>query len=350
MDITRFFNSDDVAAYLREIGYEFSMPEAAFIVHLSLDATLDERIAAWREIAEAMPDCPMGKRPWLERVPSTRAFLIDYANMKERELEAFCERDGSVFSSQHDEPGCGWRDDGNIFGSVEACLGYMREYWADEIDGSITGFRVAKTRVDRSDCGRDDWLYLNRDMEVTDVDCVAEEGPDLDRKLQFDGMWFAIPTPFERGDIVRDARHPGNGPFVLDWLPTWGKAEFLENGFSEGDQIVERADWRLAHWAGGGDISDMICGGFGISEDGDVYRDHMGWIYLDLERADDPPCEDRWAEVVSAYLKREIGFDEAQGLLRFLQIDNEAMKLQGYYDSRYDERYYPDGVWRRIRR
>lgn len=223
MDINRFFNSDDIAAHLRETGYEFSMPEAAFIVHLSLDATLDERIAAWREIAEEMPDCPMGKRPWLEHIPSTRAFLTDYADLKARELEAFGEQNGSVFCPQHEELGLGWRDDGSLFSNAEACFGYIRECWADEVDGSITGFRVTKTRVDQPNCGRDDWLYLNRNMEITDVDCVAEAGPDPNRKLQFDGMWFAIPTPFKRGDIVCDARHPGNGPFVLDWLPTWGK-------------------------------------------------------------------------------------------------------------------------------
>ena len=106
----------------------------------------------------------------------------------------------------------------------------------------------------------------------------------------------------------------------------------------------------MAHWSKGGDISDMICGGFGMSEDGDVYRDHMGWIYLDLERAGELPREDRRAEVVSAYLKREIGFDEAQGLLRFLQIDNEMRRLQEHYEGRYFERYYPDGVWGKIRR
>ena len=133
MDINRFFNSCDVAAHLRETGYEFSMLEAAFIVHLSLDATLDERIAAWREIAETMPDCPMEKRPWLERVPSTKAFLVGFADLKARELEAFCEQDGSVFSLQHEEPGLGWRGDGNIFGSAEACLGYMREHWGTEL-------------------------------------------------------------------------------------------------------------------------------------------------------------------------------------------------------------------------
>lgn len=295
MDIYRFFNSRDVANHLREIGYEFSMPEAAFVVYLSLGATLDEKVATWREIAEEMPDCPMGKSPWLERIESSRAFLIDYADMIERELETFCKQDRSVFRLQREEPGLGWQDDGSIFGSAEACLSYMQEHWGNRADGSIMGFRVAKTKVDRPDRGRDDWLYLNWNMEVTDVDCIADEGPALDLKLQFDGMWFAIPTPFERGDIVRDARHPNNGPFVLDWLPTWGRDELLANGFSEGEQIVEWAGWRLAHWLEGGDISDMICGGFGISEDGDVYRDHMGWTYLDLVRAGEVPREGRWA-------------------------------------------------------
>lgn len=350
MDIYRFFNSKDVASYLRGIGYEFSMPEASFIVYCSLGATLDEKMVAWLEIAETMPDCAMEKRPWLEQILSTRAFLSDYVDLKRRELGIFCGQDGSIFRCQYEESGFGWQDDGSLFSSFETCISHMRERWADGADSSISGFRVTKSKMDQPDHGCDDLLYLNRDMEVTDVACATEDGTDLDCKPQFDGMWFAIPVPFRRGDIVRDARHTDSGPFVLDWLPTWGKAEFLANGFCEGEQIVERADWRLAHWLKDGDVTDMICGGYDMGDDGVINRDHSGWIYLDLEYADALPCEHRWAEVVSAHLKKEIDFDEVQGLLRFLQIDNEARWLRERYDRFYDERYYPDGVWQRIKR
>ena len=95
MDIYRFFNSKDVASYLRGIGYEFSMPEASFIVYCSLGATLNEKMVAWLEIAETMPDCAMEKRPWLEQILSTRAFLSDYVDLKRRELGIFCEQDGA---------------------------------------------------------------------------------------------------------------------------------------------------------------------------------------------------------------------------------------------------------------
>lgn len=350
MDIYRFFNSKDVADYLREIGYEFTAPEAAFIIYRSSDATLDEKIAAWQEIAETMPDCSMEKRPWLKEIQSTRDFLLDYISLTKRELEAFGEQNGSIFRYQYNEYDLGWQDDGNYFSSVEACLDYMREYWADGGDGSILGFRVAKAKIDHPTRTRNDWLCFDRDMKVTDVDIVEEDGLDLDLKLQFEGMWFAIPTPFKRGDIVRDARCRGNGLFVLDWLPSWGKSEYIANGFREGERAVERADWCLAHWSKNGDTTDMICGGWWLDDGGDLYRDHTGGIYLDLEYASATSCEDRWAEVVSAYLKCEIAFDEAQGLLRFLQIDNEARTLRKHYDGYYDVKYYPDGVWQRIKR
>lgn len=59
MDIYSFFNSRDVADYLRGEKHEFTAAEAAYIVYLSDTATLDEKLVAWQEIVDTMPDCPV---------------------------------------------------------------------------------------------------------------------------------------------------------------------------------------------------------------------------------------------------------------------------------------------------
>ena len=132
----------------------------------------------------------------------------------------------------------------------------------------------------------------------------------------------------------------GSRLYVIDFLPIWGEAELVDNGFTELDWPFAHAESALERLKCNGDITDMDAYGFYANENGDVWWTNAGCSYLDLEYRRSLVGPDRWAEVVSAHLKREIGFDEAQGLLRFLQIDNEARRLQWHYD----------GIWRKIRR
>ena len=62
MDLFRFIDSKDIREHLRQIGYSFIAPEAAFLVWQCRSATLKEKITAWREIIETMPDCSLTRR------------------------------------------------------------------------------------------------------------------------------------------------------------------------------------------------------------------------------------------------------------------------------------------------
>ena len=57
IDILRFVGSPDVRQHMRDIGYQPSTPEAAFLVWHCHDATLQERFAAWEQIIATMPNC-----------------------------------------------------------------------------------------------------------------------------------------------------------------------------------------------------------------------------------------------------------------------------------------------------
>lgn len=54
--IYEFINSRDVRKYLLEINYQFTTPEAAFVVYWSKKPVKD-KIRAWEEIIRTMPDC-----------------------------------------------------------------------------------------------------------------------------------------------------------------------------------------------------------------------------------------------------------------------------------------------------
>lgn len=355
-DICQFINSRDVADHLRGIGYEFSMPEAAFIVHWSHDATLDERIAAWREIAETMPDCKMDGRRNMKPIPSFKRFLHDYIDFQERELERFFNPSSCIYS--HSIRASGYEDDDNLFSNAESCLEYAKQCWNGD---NIEGYRLNKRPVDKPDSCRNSWLYLNDDFEVVSVDAISDNEADVELSLQFDGMWFAFPTPFKRGDIVVERNRFESAPFVLNYLSSWRREDFLANGFSQHDWIVGRCDRTFERLERDGDSTDMGAYGYGVGEGhysrgsqvwGEViYRDHMASSHLDLE-CFKGELEDtqRWAAVLSAHLKGEIQFDEAANLLHFLLADSESRQLRSIYDGWYPEKYYPDNVWKKIRR
>ena len=63
MDIYRFINSKDIRFHLQSLRYDFTLPEAAFLVWQCTDATLEEKHEAWCELIRTMPDCGMQKAP-----------------------------------------------------------------------------------------------------------------------------------------------------------------------------------------------------------------------------------------------------------------------------------------------
>ena len=325
IDICKFLNSKDIASYLRETGYKFTAPEAAFIVYQSHDATLEERAVAWLKIAGTMPDCPMEGRLNMRPIPSFHAFLHDYVESQKRELERFFEPTGFVYSLSWYEGG--YVEDGDLFGNAEDCIAYIREHQGKDCcgNGVPSKYRLKKRSIDQMNPCGDSELCLNRDMKVLSVYCAGKSEAENWLSLQFEGMWFTFPTPFKRGDIVVDPKRRKQSPLVLDYLPTWGKEECVENGLDESDWRVQKADWRINHLMKTGDTTDMDSRGFFLSEDRSLTYDDNRYSYLDLEYWDgELKDENRWAAVVSAHLKREIDFVECANLLRFLGGERAA--------------------------
>ena len=82
MDIFRFIDSTDIRRYLAEIRYRFSTEEKMFLIWYCKTATLNEKIAAWREIIDTMPNCAMAERLNLESIPDFHQFLRDYIDLQ----------------------------------------------------------------------------------------------------------------------------------------------------------------------------------------------------------------------------------------------------------------------------
>lgn len=81
MDIYSFFNSKDIAEHLRKLEYEFTTPEAAFLVWKNHTMNLKEKHAAWKEIIRTMPNCSMPERPNMREIDDFHEFLRTYMKM-----------------------------------------------------------------------------------------------------------------------------------------------------------------------------------------------------------------------------------------------------------------------------
>lgn len=267
MDIYRFIDSRDMREHLQKLNYSFTTPEAAFLVYWCKNAALEERIAAWREIIDTMPNCAMAERMNLEAIPDFHQFLRDYIDLQERDLRRFKEPDGCVYVCELSRQGelCGDMEFGP-FSDFDRCLSAAIRRAAEE---EAVGLRIFKRPMDPGeDWPREDYCILTPQGEVCQLECRELNDRDLDLSLAFEGMWFDFPTPFHAGDIVCSHRKPDE-PFVLTDLCTWD-AETLrrELPVSEySDYWLGNMDHALARMRAKGDTSDMICRGYTVSGD-----------------------------------------------------------------------------------
>lgn len=371
MDLFRFIDSKDIREHLRQIGYSFTAPEAAFLVWQCRSTTLKEKIAAWREIIETMPDCSMAERMNMNAIPSVHKFLEQYIALMKRLLANFyCEehavysysgsyRDGSDFSEKYER----------LYPDVTSCVaGLLNDEvipWAPEAEHAVEDylqtienreckslppypvslFEIASIRLKKRsltspvDCIA---LILNDRLEPVEIDAfghvLTEEEENL--LLTFQGMWFAFPTPFKRGDIVfpcSERKHtfysqhgnaagsqplPPDGLFVLDSLPTWGSEEMRQNGFAPDGGKVKNSDRWLRNLTKNGDTSDLSFSAYYICNKR-IIKEHID-NYLLLERYDGPLFgQHRLLSAVSGLLTGKIEPDTFFDLSQAIQAEEQ---------------------------
>lgn len=185
MDIYEFINSKDIRNYLKEINYEFSPIEAAWVVWQCLNRTLKEKHEAWQEIIDTMPD--MSIEDYNSRI-SLHKFLKEIIALEEVMLEAFYRDESNavyyyfyiqkkVFLTYDDmiEDLKKLNNNHNIKINL-----YLSKNYPNKNNAEIT-------------------IELTPYLEVKDISSafLSEK-----RDSFFERLWFPIPTPFKQGDIV----------------------------------------------------------------------------------------------------------------------------------------------------
>lgn len=313
MNIYDFINSRDIAKYLKEINYQFSTLECAWLVWQSRKHTLKQKHTAWQEIIDTMPDCSVSARPNHKEVESLHNYLADYIKVQNNNVERFFTPNDKEY---YLGTAYGKRDNPFISGdylshsTAEECIQYMEYIYGS--DGKIHTYVVTKQIVDGGDM--DEWqMNFNENKEILDIFSYGESN-------LFTSLWLNFPTPFEIGDIL-EITNCGYETIV--------RGDF--DYFSERLVITSFYGKPIAELATSGCFDDMAFDGYYAGYNR-LFRGKRG-PYMDFERVKDKLTDsDNLLLPLSLHLKNKLNDIEMIDAYCMLTLKNELSHTR---DSHY---------------
>ena len=310
MKIHDFINSRDIAEYLKDINYQFSTLECAWLVWQSRKHTLKQKHAAWQEIIDTMPDCSVEARPTHEKVESLHGYLIDFMKCQNQHAdEFFTPRSNAYYLgsayNRRDEPG----EAGDFLShlTVEDCLQYLDNTYGDFV--KIHTYVVTKQLVGGGHS--DEWkASLNEDKELLDIFSYGE------RNL-FAAQWLDFPTPFEKGDILEITKDGYESIIRGDF--DYGMERFVVTAFYDrpGTELLQM-----------GCFEDMAFRGYYAG-----YEKLLGGkrgSYMDFERAGEALSgSDILLLPLSLHFKEQLDDVEMMEAYCILKMKNELLHIAG---------------------
>ena len=297
MNILSFINSKDIREHLKKTGYKFSSLEAAWIIHHSRKATLDEKIEAWNELMETMPDCRIDERRGFNIGGSLFETLKAYIRLMRKLIsemtpespqlqKALMHRCYKYEYEQECRP---------VYKTFDAFTDFLKG-WKNEDKEGITGYRIETVFTeDKGIITGTISVRFNSDLKVMSVDAYGDKYFGVQSLLHdfFQSMWFDFPVPFSKGDIIWDPEKKEGlcaGPFVV-------------NGVGLKYISSEKTKEHVRMY---GDSTDMNAWGTFIGEEGGIYDEVME-NYMDCEYYPGP-FTGKYAvlKAVSSFRKGEI--------------------------------------------
>lgn len=332
MDVYDFVNSKDIREYLRSIEYKFGSLEAAWLIAECKKLSLVKKKAAWLELIDTMPDCPVIGRMNCNSWDSLHGMLKEYIAAVEKVSDEFFQESAEgefVYRYSylyHDD--VSWTEEfDKVFNSYAACYESLRKdiesldetYFKDGGTG-IVKYVIKKQSLKDTDIQYE--LEFNGDYELDYIGRSNHYEDWISNVLynSFEGMWFSFPTPFKKGDIVWMPKADGfinwdcDGGFVLDYLATWETPEYMKTS---------------------GDYTDMIAGGYFVNPNGTVYHE-VAPSYMDLEYYEGPyKMNERILPALSRFVKGELHVDLLMCVYRKVLLDLAAddIMLKSWYSS-----------------
>lgn len=320
MSIYDFINSPDIRQYWEKTGYKPSPLEMAWLIWQSNNHTLPQKRSAYGTLIDKTDDCPIPAGLHGKGQESLHEFLARYMNLQIHLSLAFdMEEAGAVYSYRmylDNDRYSRWHSSGPLFSSfVEAYEHAQREaipftpYFLEFVKTYIG--EEEKQIFVRMDCEK-------RPFYVGENHYLSAEDHALYYDV-FESMWFAFPTPFKKGDILRQVdclyQLPYEPPFVMTSICTMGE--------------------RSAYLAENGGGSDMTACGYFLEPEGRIYHECVH-NYMNLERVPPETAQhERMLVPISRYFKGEIDLALLLGahkIMCYEQLINETKAM--LYDSK----------------
>ena len=225
--------------------------------------------------------------------------------------------DNTVFSFEYyckgDNDVC---DDKRLFTTYKAIQEAIDKEMQEMSDFNVECIYIKKRWLNDED-GKYISIFILPNGEVFNIYTYREEdflGDDVYYTELFHEMWFAIPTPFEKGDVLCINRYYGKsydeGPFVLRELCYWG--------YEDLETEIKRHAW--------GD-ADMLAMGYFPRDDGRLhsYETHN---YLSCDYYEEKLVgKERTLKALSNYFKGNTYIDELLEAYSII-ISEEHVKTQ----------------------
>ncbi len=308
MDKYAFINSKDISEHLRKIEYDFDSLETAWLIYQCRRLPYNHKRSYWNEVIETMPDCKVPETDGCCGWSSLHQLLKRYMDIIDREEREFTREDtegGYVYrySYMYSEDDEQIENFDTVFGSYSACMESLRRSVEelDECFSECDNAGLIKYRIKRQALGNVRQISLheyNADGQLMDIIYNTGRNEEDSRVTDesFDCLWFPVPTPFAKGDLLRVRKE-------CNW-----------RGLDQGQTLVLDG---LSTWNTGSRTDDDDYGMYGYGyftlPDGTVYHG-VTENYLDLEYYDGPykPSE-KILPVLSSYMKGE---DRLESLLQ----------------------------------
>lgn len=331
MDFYNYINSEDIKEYLMSLKYRFNPIEASWLVYQSGKHTLEDKIDAWNWIIENMPDCEVKERMNCSYRESLHETLKAYINLMKKYTTEFYENDGCVYTYgyyhiNYDE----WQDDRGIYKSVDDCFEDLFFRCDEEEKSNYIEICVARRSL-LSD-KRTIEAYFNKYKEILSINVYGETDDESGLTCEFfDGLWFAFPTPFKKGDAVirynekefPEDRLEGGILILTGCTPEWFKGE-------DPKRIQSYLDGR------NGDTTDMNVWGYFQAEDGRIYSETTH-NYMDFEFYRGPyEGKRRLMKALSSFLQDKIDLSMLLTAYRKVILDEftkDVMLTNWYTDE-----------------
>ena len=188
MDIYNFINSKDICRHLRNINYEFSPLECAWLIWQSRRATVNDRHETWSEIINTMPDCEIPNYK-----ESLHTFLRNLISAEKNAVQRFFEKtEDSIYTGSVTTIDGGGGFDTTAFILLEDCISNLNNL----MDSDILYYNITKSKLE--DGAYQDNIVVHLDAKGNAAYIRIDNFENI-----FDKVTLKFPLPFKKGDILK---------------------------------------------------------------------------------------------------------------------------------------------------